>query len=131
MKTCIIILFSLLAFDAFSQVKSVWRGNTPGREKDWNAETNWSNNRIPDEFTDVVIELDISVKRNYPVLVTDKTEINSLNIWPGATLTIKEGQLLVLDLWKTNFNRFQVIGKGKLIRSDDPHYVIDETASKN
>lgn len=131
MKTFIIILFTLTSFSAFSQVRSVWKGNTPGQETNWNTPSNWSNNHIPDEFTDVVIELDISVERNYPVLVTKRTEINSLNIWPGAILTIKEGELLVIDLLKTNYHKIQVIGKGKLIRSDDPHYAGDETASKN
>lgn len=82
MKTAMLILMCLIATTSFAQVTSLWRGNTPGHESKWDCPSNWSNNRVPDEFTDVIIQVDNSAKHKYPVLQMQETEINSLSIWP-------------------------------------------------
>ena len=123
MKTTIIILLSLFSMNSFAQIISIWRGNTPGHESKWDCPSNWSNNRLPDEFTDVIIQVDISSTYKYPVLNSKRTEINSLRIWPGASLILKEGNLYVLDPQASYFRASQVNGKGNLVFIDDPHYV--------
>lgn len=130
MKTTILILLSLFSANGFAQIISIWRGNTPGQENRWDCPSNWSNNRLPDEFTDVIIQVDISSRFRYPVLNSKQTEINSLRIWPGASLILKEGNLYVLDAEASYFRQSQVNGKGKLIFIDDPHYVSDGEVKK-
>lgn len=130
MKTAILILLTLFCMNSFAQVISIWRGNTPGQESKWDCPSNWSNNRLPDEFTDVIIQVDNSSRHKYPVLNTNREEINSLRIWPGACLILKEGNLYVLDAQASYFRHSQVNGKGKLIFIDDPHYVSDGEGKK-
>lgn len=115
MKSTMIILMSLLSFKSVAQIPSIWRGNTPGHETDWNYPSNWSKNDVPDEFTDVIIPLDNNPGHPYPVLTEGKTaEINSLHIWPGAYLTVEIGQLSVHDIERSIYLRSQILGNGKL-----------------
>ncbi len=114
MKPLLIIILTLVSIQCFSQISSKWRGNTPGHEHDWYYPSNWSNNRIPDEFTDVIIQVDISSSYRYPVIHYGDLEINSLHIWPGACLTIKNGEVAVLDIERSNYLRSQILGKGRV-----------------
>ena len=68
---------------------ATWKGNTPGHELEWQYASNWSNNRIPDEFTDVVIPYDETLGKNYPVVQTTNVEINSICIRLGAQIQIE------------------------------------------
>ena len=119
MKTIIILLTVLISSHVSAQGISQWRGNTPGHERDWNYPSNWSENQVPDEFTDVVIPVDIMIERNYPVIRSGDVEINSLSIWPGACLTIKEGTISVLDRERSYFNWNQIIGNGRISVNDE------------
>ena len=128
MKPILILLLSLCSLTSFSQVSSTWRGNTPGREKDWNTSSNWSNNSLPDQFTDVIIPVDISVTYSYPV-INDDVEINSLSIWPGACLTIKNGSLTIYDPERSNYKKVQVLGKKNLVEIDAALYTTGEVSN--
>jgi hypothetical protein len=88
MKYILILILSLTTIETFCQVTSIWKGNTPGHEVQWEYASNWSNNRIPDEFTDVIIPLDITLGKNYPVIRTLNVEVNSLFIEAGAEILI-------------------------------------------
>lgn len=114
MKPILILLLITASFQASSQVTSKWRGNTPGHEHDWNYASNWSNNRVPDEFTDVIIALDIALSYSYPVIHSGSIEINSLHVWPGAILTIVDGEINILEAERSNYHRHQILGKGKV-----------------
>ncbi len=126
MKPILILLMTLPAMTGFSQITSIWRGMTPGHERNWNCPSNWSNNRIPDEFTDVIIPVDISINYRYPVIKSSATEINSLHIWPGATLTVKEGEMWILDAERSDYLRNQIIGKGKVRLQYEPPFSSEE-----
>lgn len=123
MKTAMVMILSLLTYTSFAQITSTWRGNTPGHENKWECPSNWSNNQVPDEFTNVIIQVDNSTRHKYPVLNMKQTEINSLSIWPGACIFLKKGNLYILEPQSNYFNRSQVIGKGRVVMVDDPHYV--------
>ena len=125
MKPTLIIILSLIALNCFSQVTSTWRGNTPGKETVWNCPSNWSNNSLPDQFTDVVIPVDISITYNYPV-INDEVEINSLSIWPGASLAIKNGSLTIQDMERSNYKRVQILGKKNLFENEAALYTTGE-----
>lgn len=114
MKPILILLLITASIPVFGQISSKWRGNTPGHEHDWNYPSNWSNNHVPDEFTDVIIPLDQAMSYSYPVVNSATIEINSLHIWPGAILTIIEGELNILDAERSHFKRHQILGKGKV-----------------
>ncbi len=110
MKNHIILLLSITVTSLCAQVTSIWVGDTPGHKTDWHQPYNWSNQRVPDEFTDVIIPLDESQPDNYPVYSDGRQEINSLAIWPGALLHIKGGELVILDTGKNVYSPEQIKG---------------------
>ena len=91
MKNSIFIaLISILAItdSASAQTTNVWKGGFPGRENDWNCSKNWSLGKTPDVFDNVVIP-DVSTStRRYPVVSSGEVEVSSVEVKPGATLTI-------------------------------------------
>lgn len=89
MKSILIFVITLTALNGYSQVAATWKGNTPGHELEWGYASNWSNNRIPDQFTDVVIPYDETLGKNYPVVQTATVEINSICIRTGAQIQIE------------------------------------------
>ncbi|MEP7144839.1 MAG: hypothetical protein ABI707_18285, partial [Ferruginibacter sp.] len=60
---------------------NVWNGNT---SNNWFVATNWSCGTVPDQYTDVIIPNGITV---YP-LINANTAIKSINVHPGATVTV-------------------------------------------
>jgi hypothetical protein len=69
MKNLILItLFTIGTYCAYSQKTTTWRGGTPGHEKEWNCNKNWSSGKVPDTFSDVVIPDCSSIGNFYPVI---------------------------------------------------------------
>ena len=106
MKTCPQIIFRFLALALFlffsmtveAQKSITWKGGAPGMENDWNCYKNWSNHRVPDEFSDVIIPDVTTTSFASPILHDGKVEVNSLTIGPRASLKIqKAAQLVVLS----------------------------------
>lgn len=128
MKSTLIMLLSLIAMDGFSQIATVWKGNTPGLEQDWGHPGNWSNNAVPDEFADVIIPFDITGADNYPVIKSGKIEIHSLCIWPGGKLIMKSGELTIVDPGKNFYSQVQIIGKPKIRMIEEAPLTSDELA---
>ena len=98
MKTTLIFI-TLLAFTSstFGQRTYFWKGGKPGRINDWNCAANWSTNRVPDEFADVIIPQKQHVL-DYPVINSPGAEINSMKICAGARVTIGvNGSLSILN----------------------------------
>lgn len=92
-------LFLLLFFAAnelSAQIQNTWVGGTPGHPIDWDVASNWSLQRIPNEFSNVVIPNTATTTFSYPSI--DKAvEINSLRIESGAKLVILESGKLQLN----------------------------------
>lgn len=94
--------FFLLAFvlgpDAmlFSQITMTWKGGTPGKECQWQCPQNWTSNKVPDGFSNVVIPATVaSGSLSNPVL-NERTEVNSLRIEGDSRLKIgPQGMLTV------------------------------------
>ena len=75
----------------------VWKGGTPGRAHDWNISSNWSNNRVPTDFDDVVIP-DLSTQGCfYPIIKTEIEPIQFLFIASGAELEVTDTGILTID----------------------------------
>lgn len=95
MKTLAIatMLFLGFSFTLTAQITAVWKGGKPGRTADWNCPANWSEGRVPDEFTQVIIPAGAS---HFPVIQFAPTPIDALLMEAGATLTIQAGARLAI-----------------------------------
>ncbi len=96
MKTSIIflaVLFLGLSLSLSAQTTAVWQGGKSGRTTDWNCPANWSEGRVPDEFTQVVIPTGANY---YPVIQYAPAPIDALLMEAGARLTIKDGARLAI-----------------------------------
>lgn len=73
------------------QKMTTWQGGKPGRTTDWNCPANWSEGRVPDEFTQVVIPTGANC---YPVIQSAQVPIDALLLEAGARLTVQSGATL-------------------------------------
>lgn len=92
--TCLFFLGNCTLLNA--QKLSYWKGGTPGMESNWNCPKNWSNAKVPDGFSDVIIPDVSSGSGCYPTLKDRGLEVNSLTLQSGTSLNIeKQGTLIV------------------------------------
>ncbi|MEO1262295.1 MAG: hypothetical protein AAFZ15_26045 [Bacteroidota bacterium] len=96
MKTLLIAFLTFSATFLFAQNNVTWIGGTPGNETAWDEAKNWSNHRVPDVFSNVVIPDVSSTTFSFPVIESDLVEINSIFIYSTAQLTIEEKAKLVI-----------------------------------
>lgn len=102
-KTGILLVLFFAIHNLNAQILNVWIGGMPGRPIDWNVAANWSLQRVPNEFHDVVIPNTATTTFSYPVIYND-VEIHSLRIECGAKLFILEEGKLRLNATGTNMN---------------------------
>jgi hypothetical protein len=89
MKTLLIAILTLTATITFAQQSVTWKGGTPGKETSWNEARNWSNNKVPNEFSDVMIP-DVSTSTfSTPVIKEGTIELNSIRIASNGKLTVE------------------------------------------
>lgn len=100
--TALSILFCF-ANTATAQNKATWKGGAPGQENNWSCAKNWSNYRVPDEFTDVVIPDVSTTTLAAPVIKGGHFEVNSIELQPNATLTIEQRAQLVVYSTENGF----------------------------
>lgn len=86
-------LFFSMGFTLSAQTVEIWQGGKPGRSTDWNCPANWSEGRVPDEFTQVIIPAGANV---FPVIKGNPTPIDALLVEGGATLTIQVGAAITI-----------------------------------
>ncbi len=108
MKASTIAIALLLGFTLSAQTTATWQGGKPGRTTDWNCPANWSEGRVPDEFTQVIIP---AGRQWYPVIQGTPTPIDALLMEGGARLTIQDGARLAI-LGETGiFDGITVLGQ--------------------
>lgn len=79
-----------------AQKSTTWKGGTPGKPTDWNCATNWSDGRVPNEFSDVTIPNMSSAI--YPVIKNNVDDINALFLLSGTSIHIeRKGSLTVSE----------------------------------
>ncbi len=89
MKNLLIAILTLSATITFAQQTVTWKGGTPGKETSWNEAKNWSNNKVPNTFSDVIIE-DVSTSTfSTPKIKNGIIELNSIHIASNAMLSIE------------------------------------------
>ncbi|MEP7195529.1 MAG: hypothetical protein ABI851_03360 [Saprospiraceae bacterium] len=121
--------FLLMLFTCFSiasslgQIQAKWIGGYPGRSKDWNCAMNWSNNKVPNEFTDVSIPSFEYCYMNYPELYLGVKEVRSLELGNYARLKISTNSQLIVHKkasQELNLNRIEIKGR-LIIKYHDPY----------
>lgn len=87
----------LLSFNStLAQNAVVWKGGTPGRETSWDCDKNWSNYKVPDAFSDVVIPDVSTTSFSPPSIKAGAYEVNSIQLQSNAQLTIEKGAQLIV-----------------------------------
>jgi len=89
----ILTLIIGLSLSLSAQTTATWQGGKPGRTTEWNCAANWSEGRVPDEFTQVIIPAGANY---YPVIQYAPTPIDALMMEGGARLTIQDGARLAI-----------------------------------
>ncbi len=97
---CLLFCF---ANTATAQTKVTWKGGTPGQENNWNCPKNWSNHRVPNEFSDVVIPDVSTTTLAAPVIKGGHFEVNSIQFLSNAALTIERDAQLVVYTTENGF----------------------------
>ncbi|HND88603.1 MAG TPA: hypothetical protein PK971_09750 [Saprospiraceae bacterium] len=92
-----VIIIVILSISANAQVTNSWKGGFPGRENDWNCQQNWSLGKSPDIFDNVVIPDVSTASRRYPIIDSGEVEVASIQIRPGASLTLIAGARLLAE----------------------------------
>ena len=119
MKTLIILLLTLTSSILVAQKSVTWIGGTPGNETSWEEPKNWSDQHVPNEFSNVYIP-DVSTSTfSNPIIKNGIIELNTLEIESTAKLTIqKEASLIVYGNAEGFYaNNFEI--KGAFIVLDE------------
>jgi hypothetical protein len=83
----------------FGQTQVIWKGGTPGRETKWECPKNWVGNKLPDEFSNVLIPDIVSSSNSFPELDDADVSINSLRIEGESILNIRPHGTLTVYAW--------------------------------
>ena len=119
MKTLLIAILTLVSTSIFAQHSVVWKGGTPGKENVWNEARNWSNNKVPNEFSDVIIP-DVSTSTfSTPIIKDGMIEINSLRIDSNAQLSIETSARLIIYSHAEGLIKENIKNEGTLIVMDE------------
>ena len=95
MKNLIVIFFCLTSINLFSQKTTFWIGGTPGKENVWKEAKNWSDHKIPDENTHVIIKEQNSGHNAQPI-IKDEIIVASIELQLGGILRIlKQGKVKI------------------------------------
>ncbi|MFT5165661.1 MAG: hypothetical protein ACI8P3_000889 [Saprospiraceae bacterium] len=96
MKILLITILTLTTTFTFAQQSVTWKGGTPGKETNWNEAKNWSNNKVPNEFSDVMIP-DVSTSTfSDPVIKEGTVELNSISIGSNGQLTVEASAKVII-----------------------------------
>jgi hypothetical protein len=93
-KLALTVILITICSTISAQITTIWQGGKPGRTTDWECAANWSEGRVPDEFSQVIIPANVLF---FPVIKSDAAPIDALLMEGGSTLTIEqEAKLTVL-----------------------------------
>ena len=119
MKTLLIAIFTLLTTITFAQQSVTWYGGTPGNETNWHEARNWSNNKVPNEFSDVIIPDVTTSTFSTPIIKNGTIELNSLSIVFNGRLTIESDAKVIVYGYMEGVLEEKVNLKGTLFVMSD------------
>jgi hypothetical protein len=120
----IILFMTILVTQQFSysQIENVWIGGHPARPNDWSCAANWSRNKVPNEFSNVIINANEMKSISFPKIEDEKVLIRTLRINKGAQLKISYKSTLEI-LYQTDQINYNLIkNEGKLIIRNSKNY---------
>ena len=82
--------FALFCTSIIAQNTVTWVGGTPGKETKWEEPKNWDTNRVPDDFSNVVIPDVSSTTFALPVISEGTVEVNAIQIHTQSKVIVKE-----------------------------------------
>jgi hypothetical protein len=109
MKTSITLLSMLTTTFLFAQEPVYWVGGTPGQKTSWHVARNWSNSRVPDTGTRVIIN-NPNTGHNAQPVISRPIEVLSIAIYNGATLQVTENGEILIDGTSDYSNGIQIVG---------------------
>jgi hypothetical protein len=98
----------------FGQTQVIWKGGSPGRETKWECPKNWVGNKLPDEFSNVLIPDIVSGSNSFPELDDADVSINSLRIEGESILKIRPHGTLTVYAWVFYPNFKSIDNQGSL-----------------
>jgi len=109
-----------------AQSEIVWKGGTPGMEHEWNCANNWIPERVPNEFSNVIIPNVSTASQSYPIIKEgEEVAVNALFVNSQAVLTLSEtSYLLVFE--QLIDPRKNVKGEGLLLRASNKEGIAQE-----
>jgi hypothetical protein len=129
MKTFAIFLFVLTTISLNAQFESNWRhvgasgfenvwlGGTPGQETNWDNPRNWSENRVPDEDSWVIVQNLNTGHHAFPI-INSEVIISGIEVHAGASLKVAAaGELIIDGEYANNYgilNYGDVINEGRI-----------------
>lgn len=119
MKTLIIAILTFSTSLIIAQNTVTWVGGTPGNETSWEEPKNWSDNKVPNENSVVIIK-DFNSGHNAQPVITENVEVASIEIQANAQLTIEENGELIIDGSFTYSEGISVYG-GEVINKGTVH----------
>ena len=119
MKTFLIAIFTLTTTFITAQTTVTWVGGTPGKTTNWNEAKNWSNHRVPDEFSNVLIPDVSATTLASPVIESGKIELNALMLESNALITIHENAQLIVYGFVTSITNENLRINGSLMILDE------------
>lgn len=96
MKTLIIAILTFSTSLIIAQNTVTWIGGTPGNETSWDEPRNWSDHKIPNENSIVVIKR-LNSGHNAQPVIEEMVEVASIEVQANAQLTIEGNGALIID----------------------------------
>ena len=96
MRTLLIIALTLITTISLAQNTVTWIGGTPGKATKWEEPKNWSNHRVPNDFSNVIIPDVSSSTFAYPEITKGIVEVNSIHIESQSRLTVHANAQLII-----------------------------------
>jgi hypothetical protein len=96
MKNLITILLVFSTAFISGQHVIIWKGGTPGKEKSWDEPRNWYSNKVPDEFSNVIIKHANNGHFKMPE-INGEVQIVSIQIFAKSYVTISDTGKLFID----------------------------------
>ena len=119
MKTLFIFFLVLSISVLNAQNEVTWSGGTPGRETHWHEAKNWSNHRVPDAFSNVIIPDIESTTLSFPIIAEGVVEVNSLLLASNAELLIRDEAKMIVYGQVVGVDRIEYHLSGTIMIMDE------------
>jgi len=119
MRTLLLIIMTFSATIIMGQKSVEWIGGTPGKETCWNEPRNWSDHKVPNEFSNVFIGKTSASVVHFPVISEGLIELNSINLSNQATLKLDASAELIIYDSATGIFSNNFVADGRVVMVEE------------